>query len=95
MKLSEEMREDICGTAAIYVEKVAQLEEENEKLLGRWQETKHRCPQCGCGNPIVKHLEDAYKGVCEENDALQAKLAAIECGDCGLTMLECACDEVE
>ena len=26
---------------------------------------------------------------------LEAKLTAIECGDCGLTMLECACDEVE
>ena len=32
MKLSEIMREDICGTAAIYVEKVAQLEEENWAL---------------------------------------------------------------
>ena len=28
IKLSDEMREDICGTAAIYVDKVAQLEAE-------------------------------------------------------------------
>ena len=26
---------------------------------------------------------------------LEAKLLAIECGDCALTMLECACDDVE
>ena len=26
---------------------------------------------------------------------LEAKLTAIECGDCGLTMLVCECDDVE
>ena len=26
---------------------------------------------------------------------LEAKLTAIECGDCGLTMLECKCDDLE
>ena len=26
---------------------------------------------------------------------LEAKLTAIECGDCGLTMLECKCDDVD
>jgi len=26
---------------------------------------------------------------------LEAKLLAIECGECGLTMLECKCDDLE
>ena len=26
---------------------------------------------------------------------LRCKLTAIECGDCGLTMLECKCDDLE
>ena len=29
----------------------------------------------------------------EYAEQLEAKLTAIECGDCGLTMLECECDE--
>ena len=33
--------------------------------------------------------------VVERLNQLEAKLTAIECGDCGLTMLECACDDVE
>jgi len=38
---------------------------------------------------LTKHVED-YE---EDNATLKAKLAAIECGDCGKTMLECACDD--
>jgi len=38
---------------------------------------------------LTKYVED-YK---EENATLKAKLEAIECGDCGKTMLECECDE--
>ena len=30
-----------------------------------------------------------------ENALLEAKLTAIECGDCGLTMLVCECDDEE
>ena len=40
---------------------------------------------------LTKIVED-YE---EENATLKAKLEAIECGDCGKTMLECECDEVE
>ena len=78
MKLSDEMREDICGTAAIYVDKVAQLEGD----LALSQMNHKRMAEC-----------------LEESDAavvlLEAKLTAIECGDCGLTMLECKCDDLE
>ena len=40
---------------------------------------------------LTKHVED-YEA---ENATLKGKLLAIECAGCGLTMLECACDEVE
>ena len=30
-----------------------------------------------------------------EHAILEAKLTAIECGECGLTMLECKCDDLE
>ena len=37
-----------------------------------------------------------YKTWLEKQFALlEAKLTAIECGDCGKTMLECECDDVE
>ena len=35
------------------------------------------------------------EAILNEHALLEAKLTAIECGDCGLTMLECACDDVE
>ena len=51
----------------------------------------------------TNHAQDACRGRChiergeiaDEVALLEAKLTAIECGDCGLTMLECACDESE
>ena len=46
---------------------------------------------------IDKHYtEDApVKEWAAEVALLEAKLTAIECGDCGLTMLVCKCDDLE
>ena len=46
-------------------------------------------------NEALSELLSPLVDVELERDKLAAKLTAIECGDCGLTMLECACDEVE
>jgi len=40
---------------------------------------------------LTKYVED-YE---EENATLKGKLLAIECAGCGLTMLECECDDTE
>ena len=42
------------------------------------------CTKCGYMRPATE--------IEKENAILEAKLTAIECGDCELTMLECACD---
>ena len=49
-----------------------------------------KCKYC----PETLHPDKA-EAMLNEHALLEAKLTAIECGDCGLTMLECACDEVE
>ena len=40
-------------------------------------------------------VEQLALDLAEHAALLEAKLAAIECGDCGLTMLECKCDDLE
>ena len=44
-------------------------------------------------NEFLSGMEIVPEGTLAENTILAAKLLAIECGDCALTMLECTCDD--
>jgi len=44
---------------------------------------------------IIEERGQLVDSLAREREVLEAKLAAIECGDCGLTMLTCGCDDVE
>ena len=46
-------------------------------------------------NEALSELLSPLVDVELERDKLEAKLTAIECGDCGKTMLTCGCDDVE
>ena len=46
-------------------------------------------------NEFLSGMEIVPEGTLTENTILAAKLLAIECGDCGKTMLTCGCDDVE
>ena len=43
----------------------------------------------------IEFLTEAANTTKAEVALLEAKLTAIECGDCGKTMLTCGCDDVE
>ena len=44
---------------------------------------------------IIEERGQLIDGLAREREVLEARLTAIECGDCGLTMLACECDDVE
>ena len=44
---------------------------------------------------IIESRGQLIDSLAREREVLEAKLAAIECGDCGKTMLECECDDLE
>ena len=43
----------------------------------------------------IEQYRIANNGLAVSKDILEAKLTAIECSDCGLTMLVCECDDLE
>jgi len=103
MKLSEQMKErekmaDISDGADSpfitmdrrvwldYANKVAQLEAE---LLEQLVAGEKLYISRGALSELLSHLVDVEL----ERDKLADKLRNIECAECGLTMLECKCDE--
>ena len=42
---------------------------------------------------IIENRGQLIDSLAREREVLEAKLAAIECGDCHKTMLECECDD--
>ena len=82
------------------------LRAQKSALLGSWEDVLGAIWDVGCRAPgeflgkavdywiNLKATVESHglTGVHEKIALLEAKLAAIECGDCGKTMLECECD---